>query len=50
MRQAAGLPLIFLNRHPGLPPGAGMIQGFGLKQSTLFTTFTSIGDVGQDKR
>jgi hypothetical protein len=49
MRQAVGLQPIFLNRHPGLPPGAGMIQAFGLRQGALSTTFTGTGDVGKDK-
>ncbi len=47
MRQADGLPPISLNRHPGLPPGAGMIQAFGLLQRTFSSTFTGIGDVGK---
>ncbi len=40
MRQAVGQQTIFRNRHSGLPPGAGMIQAFGLTQSALSTTFT----------
>ncbi len=49
MRQTVGLPPIFLNRHPGLPPGAGMIQTFGLTQSTLSTTSSGTGDVGEGR-
>ncbi len=50
MRQAVGLQPIFLNRHPGLPPGAGMIQAFGLGHRTLSTIFTETGDVGKNRR
>jgi hypothetical protein len=50
MRQAVGLQSIFPNRLPGLAPRAGMIQAFGLTQSTLSTTLTGTGDVGKDNR